>query len=134
MSTYTARELRNIAAIVDVVTKARSANDRMGIPTTPDVFTARFPNGMLAVLRWVPGINSPDPKRRRALEQATRHRDGYQLDLGAQPDPENIIELRDPQPATRDRQELSIELHGDPAAASEAVQQIVRNSPHIRVE
>jgi hypothetical protein len=134
MSSYTARELRNAAAIMDILTKARTANQRMGIPTTPDVMTVRFPTGMVAVLRWVPGVASDDPKRRRALEQATRHRDGYQVDVTTAPDLENITDLKDPQPATRDREELAVELHGDQGDMTAAVQQIVKGSPHIRVE
>lgn len=133
MSSYTARELRNAAAIMDVLTKARAANERMGIPTTPDLMTARFPTGMLAVLRWTPGIVSDDPKRRRALEQATRHRDGYQIDVTTAPDLENIVDLKDPQPASRGRKEMAVDLNGDPDAFSEAVQQVVESSPHIRI-
>jgi hypothetical protein len=134
VSSYTARELRNAAAIMDVLTKARTANQRMGIPTTPDLFTARFPTGMLAVLRWVPGVSSDDPKRRRALEQAARHRDSYQIDVSTAPDLDSIVVLKDPQPATRGRTELAATLHGEPGALSEAVQQVVADSPHIRIE
>lgn len=120
MSAYTARELRNASATMDVLTKARAANERMGIPTTPDVMTVRFPTGMVAVLRWVPGITSDDPKRRRILAQAARHRDCYQIDVTTAPDLENIVLLKDPQPATRGRTELAVELHGDPNSLSEA--------------
>ncbi|MCX4886057.1 hypothetical protein [Streptomyces sp. NBC_00847] len=133
MSSYTARELRNAAAIMDVLTKARTANEGMGVPTTPDVMTVRFPTSMIAVLRWVPGVVSDDPKRRRVLEQAARHRASYQVDVGAQPDLENIVALKDPQPATRGRRELAVELQ-DTDGLSDVVQQTVRESPHIRID
>jgi len=119
---------------MDGLTKARTANQNMGIPTTPDVMTVRFPTGMLAVLRWTAGVVSDDPKRRRALEQATRHRDSYQIDVSTAPDLENIISLKDPQPATRERKELAVELRGDPADLSKNVQRLIADQPHIRVE
>jgi hypothetical protein len=97
----TTRELRVIAAILDGLTKARTTNARMGIPTTPDTFTARFPNGFECVVRWVAGLHSEDPKRQRVLERNARHRDGYLLDLGTTPDTENAIALKDPQGAKR---------------------------------
>lgn len=102
-TTYTTRELRVIAAILDVLTKARATNQRMGVPTTPDVMTAQFPTGHIVVVRWVEGLSSSAPRIQRALEKATRHRDGYQLDLAAPPDLGNITALRDPQPVTRGR-------------------------------
>jgi hypothetical protein len=107
VQTWTTRELRVVAAILDVLTKARGTNQRMGIPTTPDTFTARFPTGHVAVLRWTTGVRSTDPDRQRALEKATRHRDGYQLDAAATPDLENVVILRDPQPIQRGRAPLS---------------------------
>ena len=101
MHTWTTRELRVVSAILDVLTKARTTNERMGVPTTPDTFTARFPTGHTAVLTWTLGIQGSTPDRQRALEKATRHRASYQLDLGAQPDLENVAILRDPQPIQR---------------------------------
>lgn len=101
MGTLTTRELRTIAAILDGLNKARTTNARMGVPTTPDEFTARFPNGFTAVLRWTPGIQSPDPKRQRTLERCARHRDGYQLDVAAPADPAKAVQLQDPQPVKR---------------------------------
>ena len=104
MATFTTRELR-VAAILDVLTKARATNQRMGIPTTPDVFTAQFPTGHVAVVRWTEGVRGSDPKRQRAIEQATRHRAAYHLDLNAQPATgTDIVVLRDPQPVQRGRE------------------------------
>jgi hypothetical protein len=103
MATFTTRELRVVAAILDVLTKARVTNERMGIPATADVFTAQFPTGHVAVVRWATGVQSDDPKRQRALERSTRHRPSYHLDLNAQTAPDNVIVLRDPQPVTRGR-------------------------------
>jgi hypothetical protein len=112
MATFTTRELRVVAAILDVLTKARVTNERMGIPTTADVFTAQFPTGHIAVVRWTTGVQSDDPKRQRALERATRHRDSYQLDLDAQPSPDHVIALRDPQPVTRGRAPVASIVQG----------------------
>jgi len=137
VSTYTTRELRVIAAILDVLTKARGTNTRMGIPTTPDVFTAQFPTGHVAVLRWTEAVRSDDPKRRRALEQATRHRAAYQLDLATQPDLENVAVLRDPQPVQRGREPvgaivqdpepMTVELNIQGGGA--AVRRMMRETP-----
>lgn len=99
--TFTTRELRTIAAILDGLNKARVTNARMGVPTTPDVFTARFPNGFVSVVRWTAGLHSTDPIRLRILERNARHRDGYLLDLHTPPDPDKAIALRDPQGAKR---------------------------------
>jgi hypothetical protein len=101
VATFTTRELRTVAAILDGLNKARGHNTRMGVPTTPDVFTARFPNGLVAVLRWAEGVRSPDPKRQRLIERCARHRDGYQLDLGIPADPAKAVTLQDPQPVKR---------------------------------
>lgn len=115
----TTRELRVVAAIVDGLNKARATNTRMGIPTTPDVFTARFPNGFEVVVRWTAGLQSSDPARQRVLERNARHRDGYLLDLATEPDLENVVPLKDPQPAQRGkgRTNVQVELHGDPREA-----------------
>ncbi|MDX2802730.1 hypothetical protein [Streptomyces scabiei] len=106
MATFTTRELRSIAAILDGLNKARGHNTRMGVPTTPDVFTARFPTGLVAVLRWTEALHSDDPKQQRALELRARHRSGYVLDLDTPPDPANAFPLQDPQPAKRHRAQL----------------------------
>ncbi|MDX3047569.1 hypothetical protein PV378_13805 [Streptomyces scabiei] len=113
MATLTTRELRVVAAILDGLTKARTLNTRMGVPTTPDVFTARFPTGLVVVLRWTAGIQSEDPKRQRLIERCARHRDGYQLDLAATPDPANAVTLQDPQPAKRGRDRLALSAVAD---------------------
>ena len=101
MSTLTTRELRIVAAILDGLNKARTTNARLGVPTTPDVFPARFPSGFTAVLRWTEGIRSDDPKRQRAIEQSARHRAGYVLDLAAPFNPAAAVPLQDPQNAKR---------------------------------
>lgn len=101
MLSLTTRELRVIAAILDGLNKARAFNARMGVHVTPNVFTARFPTGHTFVVRWTAGVHSEDPSRRRAIEQAARHRDGYQIDLGTQPDYDNVVKLANPQPAKR---------------------------------
>jgi hypothetical protein len=126
MATFTTRELRIVAAILDVLTKARATNERMGIPTTPDVFTAQFPTGHAAVLRWTEGVKSDDPKRRRALERGLRHRPGYQLDMDAKGDPDNAIVLRDPQPIQRGREPLGSIIQGavDDSRDREAAQRV----------
>lgn len=114
MATLTTREMRTIAAILDGLNKARVTNTRMGIPTTPDEFTARFPNGFTAVLRWTPGVQSPDATRQRTLERCARHRDGYQLDLAAPVDPTKAVQLQDPQPVKRGPGRVEITLGGRP--------------------
>jgi hypothetical protein len=106
MATFTTRELRSIAAILDGLNKARGHNTRMGVPTTPDVFTARFPTGLVAVLRWTEALHSDDPRQQRDLEHRARHRAGYVLDLDTTPDPANAFPLQDPQPAKRHRTQL----------------------------
>lgn len=113
MHTWTTRELRVVAAILDVLTKARATNQRMGIPTTPDTFTARFPTGHVVVLRWTRGIQGSTPDRQRAIERATRHRDAYQLDFSAQPDLENVTVLKDPQPVQRGRKPIGAIVQED---------------------
>lgn len=115
----TTRELRVIAAVLDCLTKARTTNARMGIPTTPDVFTARFPTGFQAVVRWTPGLQSADHTRQRVLERCARHRDGYLLDLATTPDPDNAVALQDPQGAKRS--------HGRPSVVADT-DQVVRAS------
>ena len=52
MTKYTARQLRTIADRLEGFTKARQANEAMGVPTTPDTFPARFPSGHLGVVAW----------------------------------------------------------------------------------
>lgn len=116
MQTFTTRELRVVAAILDGLNKARATNARLGVPTTPDVFTARFPTGHVAVLRWTEGVQSPDPKRRRVLERCARHRDGYQIDLGTEADPTQAIPLQDPQQAKRPRNAAAAAAAVDTAA------------------
>lgn len=112
MATLTTREMRTIAAILDGLNKARVTNARMGVPTTPDEFTARFPNGFTAVLRWTPGLHSTDPTRQRTLERRARHRDGYQIDLEAHADQARAIQIQDPQPVTRGASRDEITLNG----------------------
>jgi hypothetical protein len=114
MATLTTRELRLVAAILDGLNKARATNTRLGVPTTPDVITVRFPTGFLTVLRWAEGIQSDDPKRQRALERSARHREGYLIDLDATPDAEHAVDLHDPQPVKRSRPRSRIEIHSDP--------------------
>ncbi|MBJ6623661.1 hypothetical protein [Streptomyces sp. DHE17-7] len=104
MATLTTRELRVIGEIMERLTKARAVNEELGVPTTPDVFTAQFPSGFVAVLRWVKGETSPDRRRQSQLERCVRHRDSYHLDLGTKDlDPVNALILREPQPAKRAR-------------------------------
>jgi len=119
MASFTTRELRTVAAILDGLNKARGHNSRMGVPTTPDVFTARFPTGLVAVLRWTEALHSDDPKRQRALEQRARHRAGYVLDLDTTPDPAKAFPLQDPQPVKRGTR-LELRMQGDPQAAARA--------------
>lgn len=112
MTTFTTRELRTVAAILDGLNKARGHNTRMGVPTTPDVFPARFPTGLVAVLRWTEAVHSEDPKRQRAIEQRARHRAGYVLDLDTPADLAAAIPLQDPQPAKRGAGRVEITLGG----------------------
>jgi hypothetical protein len=112
MTTFTTRELRSVAAILDGLNKARATNARLGVPTTPDVFPARFPTGLVAVLRWTEAARSDDPKRQRHLEQCARHRDGYVLDLDTPADFAAAIQLQDPQPAKRGRNRAEIHMEG----------------------
>lgn len=123
-SSLTTRELRGIAAILDGLNKARAVNVRMGVPTTPDVFTAHFPNGFVSVVRWVEGLKSDDPKRQRVLELNARHRDGYVVDLASTPDLDNLVPLKDPQPATRGRNvRTNVVERVDAAVKSRAVRE-----------
>lgn len=101
MNTLTTRELRRLAAILDGLNKARAINSRMGVPTTPDVLTARFPTGHVFVVRWTKAVQGSDHTRQRTLEHAARHRDGYQIDLATEADPATAVHLQDPQPAKR---------------------------------
>lgn len=107
MTGYTPRDLRTIAAIVDTLTKARTTNQRLGVPAAPDTFTARFPNGVTAVIRWTPGETSNAVGAQRALERSTRHRAGYRVDFTTPVDPTNVIVLKDPQPAPRSARRVS---------------------------
>lgn len=112
MTTLTTRELRAVAAILDGLNKARATNARLGVPTTPDVFPARFPTGLVAVLRWTEAVRSDDPKRQRHLERYARHRDGYVLDLDTPADFAAAIQLQDPQDAKRSRNRVEVHLEG----------------------
>jgi hypothetical protein len=128
VSTFTTRELRSIAAILDGLNKARGHNSRMGVPTTPDVFTARFPTGLVAVLRWTEGVHSDDPKRQRAIEQRARHRAGYVLDLDTEADLAAAIPLQDPQPVKRGNR-VHVDLRGG-AHVTDIARQAVRDNPN----
>lgn len=103
MTPLTARDLRTIAALVDTLSKARATNERLGVPTSPDEFTARFPNGVTAVVRWTEAESSTIPGIQRALERCARHRNGYRVDFTTPCDPEHVITLKDPQPHARRR-------------------------------
>lgn len=127
MATLTTRELRVIAAILDGLNKARTSNERLGVSTTPDVFTARFPTGFVAVLRWTEAVQSTDPKRQRILERCARNRDGYQIDLSTTPDPTTAVTLQDPQAAKRGRPRIDVVANVDEAVrASLATEQTQR--------
>lgn len=128
MTAFTARELRIISDHLEILTKARNANTDLGVPTTPDVFTARFHTGLYAVLRWRPAVHSTDPARKRFIQATARNRDSYQLDLGTAPDLENAIPLKDPWQRQREQRarrtggaEIRIEGVIDPEALKAAV-------------
>jgi hypothetical protein len=133
VTAFTARELRLIADHLETLTKARTANQRMGVPTTPDVFTARFHTGLYAVLKWRPGISSPKPSTQRYIQGTARHRDSYQLDLGAAPDVDNALTLHDPWQVKREQRAQRNDIHVNlPAGGTEefkdSVREIVRDS------
>ncbi|MFJ9662829.1 hypothetical protein ACIRPR_33380 [Streptomyces griseoflavus] len=134
MHTLTTRELRVIAAILDGLNKARTLNTRMGVPTTPDVFPARFPTGHVFVLRWTEGVQSSNPTRKRTIEQAARHRDGYVIDFTAPADLAAAVRLQDPQPTKRGsniRVELPAGAEASEAALRDAVRDTVRRTGSI---
>lgn len=106
MTAFTARELRLISDHLETLTKARKANADLGIPTTPDIFTARFHTGLYAVLRWRPAISSDKPGKQAYIQNTARNRDSYQLDLGTAPDIENALPLRDPWQNKRDQRAM----------------------------
>ncbi|WP_055692998.1 hypothetical protein [Streptomyces prasinopilosus] len=125
MQTLTTRELRVIAAILDGLNKARTLNTRMGVPTTPDAFPARFPTGHVFVLRWTEGVQSSDPKRKRIIEQAARHRDGYVLDLATPADFAAAVQLQDPQPAKRGTS-IRVDLRGEAENLRDSIRRTIR--------
>jgi hypothetical protein len=126
-TTYTARDLRVVAAILDVLTKARATNQRMGIPTTPDEFTAQFPTGHIAVVHWTEGIQSSSARVQRALEKGTRHRAAYHLSMTEEPNLDEVTVLQDPQPVQRGHAPIGdiVQLHGAPQGREE-FQKMVR--------
>jgi hypothetical protein len=131
MATLTTRELRVIAAIVDGLNNARTSNARLGVPTTPDVFPARFPNGFIAVLRWTEGVHSDDPKRQRFIERCARHREGYVLDLDTPAVVADAIPLQDPQGAkrqTRRRGRVEIRMEGQQGDITEYLNGLPRQT------
>ncbi|MFD6725886.1 hypothetical protein ACWHA6_37840 [Streptomyces anthocyanicus] len=138
MTAFTARELRIIADHLETLTKARTANEHLGVPTTPDVFTARFHTGLVAVLRWRPGIASADPGKQRYIQSTARHRDSYQIDLGATPDTDNALALKDPWKVKREQRArkagLAIDLNAPNAEQTirDVVRQVVRDVPRTR--
>lgn len=135
MTAFTARELRLIADHLETLTKARTANEHLGVPTTPDVFTARFHTGLVAVLRWRPGTASTDPGKQRYIQNTARHRDSYQIDLGATPDTDNALALKDPWKIKREQRArkaglvLDINLQGGEQAVRDVVRQVVSDAP-----
>ncbi|PSK48008.1 hypothetical protein B0E38_06485 [Streptomyces sp. 111WW2] len=135
MTAFTARELRIIADHLETLTKARTANEHLGVPTTPDVFTARFHTGLVAVLRWRPGIASSEPGKQRYIQSTARHRDSYQIDLGATPDTANALALKDPWKVKREQRArkagvvLDINLQGGEQAVKDIAREHVRRTP-----
>jgi len=128
VNTLTTREIRVIADIIERLNKARAANTEFGIPTTPDVFTARFPSGFVAVLRWTEGVRSPDPKRQSYIERCARHRDGYQLDVDTPAEPEQAVQFMDPQKPKGG--EIRVDLQGGAQQMRDIARRAVRNNPH----
>ncbi|MFG2276959.1 hypothetical protein ACGFNY_45290 [Streptomyces chartreusis] len=49
---FTPRQLGQIASRLDGFTEARRANDKMGVPSTPDRFVCRFPCGHTGTVVW----------------------------------------------------------------------------------
>ncbi len=92
----TTRDLRVIADVIERLTRARKANDRVGVSHTPDVMNVRFPTGHVAVVRWFAAVHSDDPAQQRIIELGVRHRSGYQLDLATRADPTKASQLHGP--------------------------------------
>lgn len=98
MTAFTPRQLRTMADHVERLTKARIANEDLGVPTTPDTFALRFPDGTLGVCTWTRADLSPAASRRRDDGKPV-HR--YVLDLGPnQPASQNGDTADKPTPHT----------------------------------
>jgi hypothetical protein len=116
----TPRQLRIIADRVEQLTKARVNNAAMGVPTTPDTFGCRFPSGHRGTVQWAEApLTSASARERNGGKRVFRYvvlLHDLRADADAAGDTETAVPLTDTD------------------GLSDAVQQTIKGSPHIRIE
>lgn len=70
---FTVKQLGDIAARIDGFTEHRRACSKMGVPTTPDSFSCRFPSGHRGTVVWERAVLSAKALERNGGKPVYRY-------------------------------------------------------------